>query len=152
VGKDLPWPSRQDIVHHLVSLFEVPELHHAYISLDGQVINNEPITTTTTPTENAECSAISIINLSTIEDQQRQYSENARSVEQSRHSDLHTAFEGNRQISLALYPGDVEQTHHGRSRSVDESLPSYGLSNLFSEPCDEMSYCFLQNSSPQITS
>lgn len=97
------------------------------------MINNEPIAATTTPTENAESSTISIANSFTDEDQQRQYSENARSVGQSRHSDLHTAFEGEHQINPTSYPEDIEQTRHGRSRSVDPSLPSYGLSNMFPE-------------------
>ncbi|KAF1358482.1 hypothetical protein EJ07DRAFT_156712 [Lizonia empirigonia] len=119
---------------------------------DGQVINNESIAAITTSTENAESSAISIDTSFTAEDQQRQYSENARSVERSSHSDLHTAFKGEHQNDPTSYPEDIEQTRRSRSRSVDESLPSYGLSNLLPEPCDELSYCFLQSSSPQITS
>jgi hypothetical protein len=114
------------------------------MSLDGQVINNEPIVATTTSTENAESSTISIANSFTVEDQQRQYSENAGLVGQSRHSDLHTAFEGVHQISPTSCPGNIEQPHHGRSRSVDPSLPSYGLSNMFPELYDE-NYCFLQD-------
>jgi hypothetical protein len=103
------------------------------MSLDGQVINNEPIAATTTLTENAKSSAISIVNSFMNEDQQRQYSEKARSVEQSSYSGLHTAFEGDHQISPTSHFRDVEQTHHGRSRSVDTSLPSYGLGNMFPE-------------------
>jgi hypothetical protein len=118
------------------------------MSLDGQVINNEPITATTTPTENAESSAISIVNLFTVEDQQRQYSENARSVEQSRYSDLHTAFKGDHQITPTSYPDDIEQTRHDQPRIIDPSLPSYEVDNLLLEPYEEMSYCFLQHSSP----
>jgi hypothetical protein len=123
-------------------------LHHAYMSLDGQVINNEPVATTTTPTENVQSSTISIANSLTDEDQQHQHFENTRLVGQSRHSNLHTAFEGNHQIIPTSYPEDIEQTRHDQPRIIDPSLPSYEVDNLLLEPYEKMSYCFLQYSSP----
>ncbi|KAF2818215.1 hypothetical protein CC86DRAFT_461194 [Ophiobolus disseminans] len=109
---------------------------------NGQVINKESTAATTTPTENAE--SLGIANSFTVGDQQRQHSENARSVVQS---GLHTAFEGEHHINPTSYPEDIGQTHHGQSMSVDPSLPSYGLSNLFPEPDDESFHWFLENSS-----
>jgi hypothetical protein len=114
------------------------------MSLDGQIINKKPIAPTTTPTENAESSNISIVTSFTVEEQQRQYSETAK----LRRSGLYIAFEGEHHINSTSDPEDIEQTRPGQSRSVDPTLPSYGLGNLFPEPYDESSYFFLAHSSP----
>jgi hypothetical protein len=102
-----------------------------------------PIAATSNLTETAGSSIISTASSFTVENRRRQYSESTRSGGQSRHSDLHTAFEGERQINLTSYLEDIEQTHHDQARDVDKALPSYGIRNLFPESYGESCYYFL---------